>query len=659
MQKKDKFKLRIILEVIFLFILPSILFYTLILLPQIPIKNSIRLTLSIVFMVYIICLGIYSWISLNSYLKKVTIARNSLNFYIQREIGQYGVGAISFLDTGKIVWMSSFVESRFTTNILGKNIKEVFGINEWNNNNLEFNFKKEHYEYETHISFEHNLVLIKDISIQVNLLNDYKRQRCVFGELSIDNMNIYQATLSQEEIFKLYAVVINRLDDLSKKTNIIYRQYENGRFFLILNQEILEQLETRRFHDFELLKNKQIIKGVNITVSIGFSYGLYKFSVLEQLAKEALIQSQARGGDQITVMTQNEKPRHYGSSSEIEINLSRTNVNYLAKNLIAKLKSNRIRKVIVYGHKDADLDALGSAYGIYSLAKSYGKEAYIQNKTFDQTTKIAMKGIVKGEKNILFISPKEATNLNDGSTLVVLCDTSDEMRIENSNAFLNIIKENIFVIDHHRIARNPSYAIHENSYVDSSASSASEIVTEIIAITNNKDRINSKVAQALLDGIYLDTNNFQKQTTSKTFAAASILQEWGAKINLSVNALKMNEEMFECVQKLTETISEVTDGYYLAYQDMEVPIDIISIAANEILRVNGRKAAFVVAKLPNSKKYKLSARGVETNVQRIAELVGGGGHFNTAAAETEESLDTFIGNIKQAIVSVKNESNIN
>lgn len=177
---------------------------------------------------------------------------------------------------------------------------------------------------------------------------------------------------------------------------------------------------------------------------------------------------------------------------------------------------------------------------------------------------------------------------------------------------------------------------------------------------HEEDKINNDTAQYLLDGIYLDTNTFKKQTSAKTFAAASILQKWGAQNDKSVDTLKFDEKVFKIVQELLANLQEIKKGYFLAYKDIEASTDIISIASDEILRVNGRKAAFVVAKLPGTKTYKMSARGINTNVQIIAEAVNGGGHFGAAAAETTENLNLFVDNIIQAIVSVKdNESNIN
>ncbi|CRH45486.1 putative bifunctional signaling protein/50S ribosomal protein L9 [Mycoplasmopsis arginini] len=174
-------------------------------------------------------------------------------------------------------------------------------------------------------------------------------------------MNLYQVSLAQEDLYAIYSNFGSLFDEISKKYNIVYRQYENGRFFVLTNQETLEQFEKTNFDAFNQLKNKNIHKGITLTLSGGFSYGIFKFETLDKLAKEALLQSKTRGGDQITVLTKNEKPRYYGTSSEININMSRTNLSYIANILINKLKSRNINKVIIYGHKNADLDALGSA----------------------------------------------------------------------------------------------------------------------------------------------------------------------------------------------------------------------------------------------------------------------------------------------------------
>ena len=649
-------KIGLIIGLVSLFLIPNIIFIVL-LIKFDSLKSQILIGLFYVF--WLIAITFLFAFMMKKFNKNNMLTNSSIAEYIESEIDKENVGTIVFLNTGTIVWISNFIEQRFTRSIIGKNINSLFNIKKSTNDVFDFLFEYENFKYDVHITWEKNLVILKDTTIREHVIEDYKKQRIVFGEINIDNISLYKATMSEDELFKVYSLVITMLENLIKHYDLIYRQYENGRFFILTNQETLSEFEKNRFKFFENLDPNQVIKDNPVTISAGFAYGIYKFEVLDLLAKEALLQSQTRGGNQTTILTKNEKSRHYGSFSEIKINISRTNVNLISKVLFSKLESKNIEKVIVYGHQNADLDAIGSAYAIYTLAKSYGKISYIQNIIYDDTTTRHIDKMLGISKYDIFINHKKAIALNDDKTLVVIVDTSDETRIENKSAFKNILKSNIVVIDHHRIMRNPTYALVNNFFIDSSASSASEIITEMIALSNNKDKINSLAAQLLLDGIYVDTNMFKKHISSKTFYACSLLEEWGASAEKSIISLKITEEIFNKVKKLNENLQEVKPGYFLSYADIDTTNDIIAIASDEILRVEGRKAAFVVGKLQGTNKYKLSARGVDTNVQIIAEAVNGGGHFGAAAAESDEPLEVFIDNIKQAIVSVQNESNNN
>lgn len=655
--KKNRTSIYLAIQLLLLYLLPTLIFSIAIF----TFKNVIYQGLLISsYIIWLVVISIIAMINIKKYMQNNLLANNGVNYFIEKELFKSQIGVIVFLDKGKIVWTSNFIETRFSKNIIGKNIKELLNLDKWDNENLSLEVEIKGFKYEVHIILEKNLAIFKDVTIRDNIISDYTNQRVVFGEINIDNINLFQASMSEDELFKVYSIVINMLEDLTKKYDLIYRQYENGRYFIITNQETLDKLESEHFRVFESLGDGKTVNDNLITVSAGFAYGIYKLDTLSLLAKEALLQSQTRGGNQTTVMSRDAKSRHYGSTSEIKINISRTNVKLISQGLVTKLMSHDITRVIIYGHKNADLDAIGSAYGLYVLSKEYNKEAYIQNLTYDETTTRKVNNTFTSElRNNIFISARKATKLNDDNTLVILTDVADENRIENKNAFKNIKKNNIFVIDHHRILRNPTFLSSNNLYIDSSASSASEIVTEIIALTNNKNKINKTAAQFLLDGIYLDTSMFQKHTSSKTFYACSLLEEWGADAQKSTISLKMSEEIYDKVAQLKSNMQEIKPGYFLSYADIEASSDIIAIAAEEILRVEGRKAAFVVGKLEGTNRYKLSARGLDTNVQVIAEAVNGGGHFGAAAAESSEPLEVFVDNIKQAIVSVKNESNNN
>ncbi|MDD1371314.1 DHH family phosphoesterase [Metamycoplasma hyosynoviae] len=651
MNKKTKLKL--ILLLIFLFVVPTIFFFTTFFWIQ---SEKWKIVVGVFYALWLIGIGISSLFyikNLNKYNYKIT---KGVNFYIENEISKYGMGSILFLDNGRIIWISDFIQNRFTRKIIGKNIKDVFKIDFLKETN-DFEYEYDNFKYEIHVLYEKNMLIFKDITIRSNIINDYKDQRVVFGEINIDNINLFQSNYSADEVFKIYSLVINILENLSKKYDFVYRQYENGKFFIITNFQTLQLFEQEEF-GFFTEENFVYDEQKSVSISAGFAYGILEYNVLGALAKEALLQSQTRGGNQITVLTKDSKPKHYGSHSEISINISRTNVKLIAQILIDKISSDQIKNVVIYGHKNADLDAIGSAYAIYTLAKSFGKEAYIQNNIFDDTGKRQVDKLFANTPDV-FVTPKFAQTITNENTLVILTDVCDEERIENKKAFKGALKNNIIVIDHHRILTMPTYAYINNIYIDSTASSASEIITEIIALTNNKDRLTLTATQLLLDGIYLDTNNLKKHTSSKTFYACSLLEQWGASVEKSTACLKISEEIDIKVKKLIENLQEVKPGYFLSYADIEVSNDIIAIASEEILKIEGRKASFVVGKLEKTNIYKLSARGYNTNVQIIAEAVNGGGHFSSSAAESTEEIEVFVDNIKQAIVSVKNENNNN
>ena len=164
-------------------------------------------------------------------------------------------------------------------------------------------------------------------------------------------------------------------------------------------------------------------------------------------------------------------------------------------------------------------------------------------------------------------------------------------------------------------------------------------------------KLNRSTAQMMLNGIYLDTFQFQKTTSSRTFQAAANLENFGAQVSSSIDILKITEDDEKIIRKIMDFVKEVKPGYFIASYPGAVPVSVIAKAADEILRTKGRKAAFVIAKDMNKNEFKLSARGIDTNVQIIAEAVGGGGNFGSAAARSKEPLTIFTDNIIQAIVS--------
>lgn len=590
--------------------------------------------------------------------------KKSINFYFENNISNSGIGIIVLSPTGKIIWISEFVSARFNKKVVNKQIIEIIPS---------LNISVITQDYETIIS-KNNLfykvkyfpkqlmVTIKDITQEQTAINYYELEKAIIGELDIDNFQQFQSILSEEEIFIVQSRVINLLETVSKKYNFVFRQYVNGKFLLITNKANLDKMITTNFYEFDSLKNSDSLKNVRISVSVGFGVGSNKFDKLNEMAKDGIRQSQSRGGDQVTIISEKEKPKYYGSKSEIAINESRTKINNISQNFKEKLLDSSIKNIIIYGHKDADLDAIGSSMAIYEIAKHFDKEVYIQNQTFDDTAKKSISKYIENESKI-FISPSKANSLTTKNTLIVILDCSDSSRVENPKVFIKANSNNIFIFDHHRISKLDESLIGFNVFVDSTVSSTCEIITELIAFNQLKSVLSTNTIQMLMNGLYMDSNQFQKSTSSKTFFAASLLEEWGAKSSEAIAILKISNETHELIEKILSNLREIKPGYWLTSYDEIVPSDVVSMAADEILRIDGRKAAFVIAKQSKSSKiendvFKLSARGINTNVQIIAEEVGGGGHFSAAAAisdyKSKETIKVFTDNIIQAIISVKN-----
>lgn len=609
---------------------------------------------------------ILSFFFIKANLKRIEEVQKGINHYIDEEISQSGLGMVSFSSMGKIIWISSFVKERFGKKILGKNVADYF---DFKKNARDKNFVYAYIDatnggdYEIRINLDQNMLTIKDDSFKNHIIKQYDLESIVVGEIEIDNFHLLQLTLAEDEIFNIQTCVINLLENLTKKFNLSYRQYVNGKFWIITNQSTLLEFQNKDFIFFNYIhkySDKEIPEG-KISVSGSFATGTTNILDLTEMAKRGLLHSQSRGGDQISVVAHNKKIVNYGSKVEIQPNSSRTLINNISKKIMKKIVNPEFKRVIIYGHKMADLDSLGAAYALAKFFQSYGKIVQIQNNTFDNTTKNYIENNFSSEDRALFIKPAAASKVTNRKSLIFIVDTSELNRIENPEAFERANPENIFILDHHRTSVHPDFCPRFNQYIDTSASSASEVVTEFLnfSSSNPKLRISAKVAQSLLNGIYMDTNWFQKSTSTKTFAAAALLNEWGALPQNSVDTLKMSEEISAQVKELLSTLQEVKQGYFLAYSQNELPSDVVSIAADEVLRIKGRKAAFVVAKT-SKKAYKMSARGINTNVQVIAESLGGGGHFSASAVVSEnETLEQFVSNIKQAIVSVKNESNNN
>ena len=632
----------------------SITFITLLIteFPEIPYLHKIIASSLVFLVVFLISLNLFS----NYFLvkRRREDIKDSFDYYIETQIASSGAGAIIFNKKDEIIWASKFIDDRFAENIIGKQISMLSNRfkEELQNGKTDFRFEYGGFVFATSVNFQKRIIVFKDVTNEEKILKQYIAEKIVIGEIEIDNFQQMQISFSEEELFSCQNVVIKTLDQLSEKWNFIYRQYVNGKFVFFTDQQTLDAMVESDFKFVKAIRSKKV-DNMRLSVSIGIGFGTGDKNELQELARYGLKQAHTRGGDQIAVVEFNKKPVYYGSQFELRQSSSLVKISKIANLFAERIMSKSIQNVIIYGHKLADLDAVGAALGIKSICESFLKDVAIGNITFDKTTETALKQDYSSKEiSDLFVSSYKSLKLTSKNTMVIIVDTSDLSLIENNRAFFKVLDKNIFIFDHHRTTEQVQKVPPQNVYIDSNASSTSEIVVELLTFMKNRIELKKRVAQMLLNGIFLDTSIFTKSVSSRTYAAASFLEKHGANSAISSSIMKVSEEAMRSINLVLKDLQEIKPGYFLAAYDGVIPNDYISMAANEVLRTKGRKASFVIARTSADKKhYKMSARGVNTNVQKIAEQVGGGGHFSAAAALSKEPLSIFIDNLRQAIIS--------
>ncbi len=386
--------------------------------------------------------------------------------------------------------------------------------------------------------------------------------------------------------------------------------------------------------------------GVHATLSIGIGKDGQSLEETFKFATLGTEMALSRGGDQVVIKNKNNFEFYGGQSAEFE---KRTKVkSRVMSNAFGELL-NDASTVLVMGHKYADLDCIGAAVGVCCAARSRGKVAKIVVNIEENASKRLISRMQSlQEYEHTFISPKEAILIADSKSLLVVVDTNRPEQVESEPLLLSCNR--IVVIDHHRRAatyiENPDLNFHEPY-----ASSASELVAEMLQYIVDQSDILRYEAEALLSGIVLDTKSFSVRTGSRTFDAAAFLRRAGADTS---EVKKLLQSDFASAMErygIVTSAHEYRDDIAIAYASTPVDRVIVAQAADELLNISGITASFVVSAASGA--VNISGRSIGTvDVQQILERLGGGGNHSTAGAQlrgvtveaTLEKLKTAIDN---------------
>ncbi len=489
-------------------------------------------------------------------------------------------------------------------------------------------------------------VYLRDETEEVELKQKLDEERVVLGLAYIDNYEDVMEQIEEVRRSLLSALVDRKITRYITASDGVVKKIEKDKYFFLLKQSVLEKMMEDRFSILEEVKEIDMGNELAITLSLGIGYGAGDFSQNYEYARTSMDMALGRGGDQAIVKNP-EKLSFFGGKSQSTERVTRVKARVKAQAFQELIESKD--KVLIMGHKNADMDCLGSSVGVYRMVTALDKRAYIvQNNVTSTILPLKERFLNNADyPEDMFIDGETAKSLVDNNTMLVVVDC-DRPSIIDEPALLSMVKTKV-VFDHHRQSSETIQGA-VLSYCEPYASSASELIAEMMQYIREGIKARPMEADCMYGGVVIDTREFTNQTGVRTFEVAAYLRRCGADIT---RVRKVFREDFDDYQAKADAISRA-DIYRNAYaissvekNGSESPTVLCAKAANELLNIRGIKASIVLTKVENT--VFLSARSIdELNVQVLMEKLGGGGHRTVAGAQIEGK------EIKDCINLVKN-----
>lgn len=463
-----------------------------------------------------------------------------------------------------------------------------------------------------------------DVTELCETRDKYLASRPVMAVLLLDNYEDLMKNLTENERSAIYSEINARLDAWVADTHGMLRRVERDRYYYIFEEQYLARFIEKKFDILDTIRQVSNPSGIDATFSIGVGKDGGSFQELMQFANLSIEMALSRGGDQAVVRNQFTFEFYGGRSKETE---KRTKVkSRVMANALSALVADS-SQVFIMGHKSPDNDCMGAAAGVCAIARKKGVPAHIIREAGSPPAKVLMDKLAHLEEyQDCFLSAQEALLLADNRSLVVVVDTNRPEQVQS----LDLVQScnRVAVIDHHRRAATYIEGAALN-YHEPYASSASELVTELLQYIADPTDLTRAEAEALLAGIVLDTKNFTMRTGGRTFEAAAFLRRAGAD-TAEVKKLFQNDlEGTIAKYAIIQNAKLYREKIAIAVVDHTVGRIVAAQAADELLNIIGIDTSFVL--YPDGERVIISARSMgDTNVQVILEKLGGGG--NAAAA---------------------------
>lgn len=544
------------------------------------------------------------------------------------------IGLLAIDENGLVLWTNTLFNERqldlVDTDIFQSfpALKELVKLKSDKVVHLEMKGKS----YEVRFLSEPRLFVFKDVTEYDNVVNYSKEQAIALGVVMIDNFNDVASDTDEvaDAVMNVRAIV----RDYFRQYKVLLTQVKQDRYFAVCNFNALDQMEKDGFSVMDKVREKQDKEDTPLTLSIGFAHDFPDVGKLYEMTEEAIDTALARGGDQAVISQYGKELRFFGGKSAAIENTSKVKVRSMVGGLAKLIKDSSA--VFIMGHTEMDMDALGSCLGIKAICdwcKKPAKIVYAPKRTEKKARLAFTSAFSKDALDQLTLTPEQAAAQIKETSLVVVVDVSVPKNVMGPK-ILDLARK-VVVIDHHR--RGDSFIERPSlSYIEPSASSACELITEMIRYAAANPRIDLKPSYAtiMLSGIFMDSQYFKSKSVGmRTFEAAEILKEYGAENTLADEYLKDDYEEFALTNKILGTMKTPSYGVLYCVSDDSDIVERSALAkvANSLLSLRDVHASFVIGRTAD-KQISISARSDGTiSVQLLMEQLGGGGHLTMAA----------------------------
>ena len=491
----------------------------------------------------------------------------------------------------------------------------------------------------------------------VYYMKENNEQRLDVGLLYIDNYDESLEPMEEVRRSLLAALIDRKINKYMLKIDAITKKLEKDKYIFLFRHKYLSELQNDKFSLLDEIRKVNVGDDVSITISMGIGLQADTYKKRQEYARSAIDLALARGGDQVVIKTKDNLLYYGGKSIQQEKN---TRVKARVKAHALRESIEAAEQVIIMGHQLPDVDAIGSAIGIYRIANALGKKAHIVvNKvTSSLRPVITMLKESDGYDDDLFVSGETARSLMTNGTLLVIVDVNNPPYTDEPS--LVTLASSLVVLDHHRQAgetfENPTL-----SYIEPFASSASEMVAEILQYVGEEVKLKSYEADVLYSGIMVDTNNFMNKPGVRTFEAVAFLRRSGADISRIRKLFRADLAEYKVKAEAIQNTEIFMKAYAIALcnaNHCESPTIVGAKIANELLDIAGIKASFVLTEFEG--KIYISARSIdELNVQVVMEKLGGGGHITSAGAQLE-NVTLYEGSeiLRKTLTKMKEEGDL-